>query len=323
LAAPQEKIERKSRKMTQAEQEPVDVLGVYLTQMARYPLLSAEEEIALARQYETGRTAKREILGISASDAQKRRQLKTAVARGEWARQRLIKCNLRLVVSVAKRYLRCGLPLADLVQEGNIGLMEAVERFDYRRGFRFATHAVWWIRQAVHRAVTNQGRLIRLPAGTNGELFRLRRAHEDLVSQLNRRPTLQELAEQMNESARKIRRLMQWDRRVLSLEMPIGDAEDRTLADVIFDRDAPSLEETIARQQLRDSLHNLMAGCLRPREREVLCLRFGLNGGDSQTLEQVAQKYGVTRERVRQIEMRALQRLRRASVQNKLRDAWT
>jgi RNA polymerase primary sigma factor len=157
----------------------------------------------------------------------------------------------------------------------------------------------------------------------NGELFRLRRAHEDLVSQLNRRPKLQELAEQMNESARKIRRLMQWDRRVLSLEMPIGDAEDRTLADVIFDRDAPSLEETIARQQLRDSLHNLMAACLRPREREVLSLRFGLNGGDSQTLDQVAQKYGVTRERMRQIEVRALRRLRRASVQNKLRDAWT
>jgi len=212
--------------MTQAEQEPVDVLGVYLTQMARYPLLSAEEEIALARQYETGRTAKRQVLGISASDAQKRRQLETAVARGEWARQRLIKCNLRLVVSVAKRYLRCALPLADLVQEGNIGLMEAVKRFDYHRGFRFATHAVWWIRQAVHRAVTNQGRLIRLPAGTNGALFRLRRAHEDLVSQLNRRPTLQELAEQMNQSAKKIRRLMQWDRMVLSLEMPIGDAED-------------------------------------------------------------------------------------------------
>jgi len=224
VAASQGKIEYKNRQMTRGEQEPVGVLDVYLTQMARYPLLSAEEEVALARQYETGRTAKRQVLGISASDGQKRRQLEMAVSRGERARQRLIKCNLRLVVSVAKRYLRCGLPLADLVQEGNIGLMEAVERFDHRRGFRFSTYAVWWIRQAVHRAVANQGRLIRLPVGVNSELFRLRRAHEDLVSQLNRRPTPQELAEKMNQSARKIRRLMRWDRRALSPDGGVSQA---------------------------------------------------------------------------------------------------
>lgn len=242
------------------------------------------------------------------------------MANGEQARQRLIECNLRLVIKVTKRYLRCGLPLGDLIQEGNIGLMKAANRFDHRRKFRFATYAVWWIRQAVHQAVVNQARLIRLPIGMNSELYRLRKASDALESRLNRRPTPQELAEQMDASARRIRRLLRWNRRVLSLEMPIGDPEGHTLADVIPDRDTPPLEETIARQQLRDSLHDLMAACLRPREQEVLCLRFGFNG-DSQTLEKVAQKYGVTREQVRQIEVRAL-RLRRASVQNKLRRAW-
>ena len=308
--------------MTRARPEPVDALGIYLAEMARYPLLSAKEEIALTAQYERGRAAKRQLAATSAPDAQKRRQLETAVVRGEQARQRLIKCNLRLVVSVAKRYLRCGLPLLDLVQEGNVGLIEAVNRFDYRRGNRFSTFAVWWIRQTVHRAVENQARLIRLPAGINGELYCLRKASDTLASRLNRHPTPQELAEQMNVSPRRIRRLLRWNGRVLSLEMPIGDQEGRTLADVVPNRDSPPLEETIARQQLRDSLHDAIEACLRPREQEVLCLRFGLDGGDSQTLGEVAQKYGVTRERVRQIEVRALRRLRRASIQNKLRRAW-
>jgi len=309
--------------MTRARPKSADAFGIYLEEMAHYPLLDAEEEIALARQCRRGKAAKRQLAEAPAPDTQERRRLETAVARGEWARQRLINCNLRLVVSIAKRYLHCGLPLSDLVQEGNIGLMEAVDRFDHRRGFRFATLAVWWIRQAVHRAVANQARLIRLPVGVNNQLFRLRKAHDDLMSRLERRPTPRELAEQMDTSPRKIRQLLRWDRRALSLEMSIGDAEDRTLADVVPDRDTSPLEEVIADQQLQNDLHDMIAACLRPREQEVLCLRFGLDGCDSQTLEEVAQKFGVSRERVRQIEMRALRRLRRASVQNRLRMAWS
>jgi RNA polymerase primary sigma factor len=308
--------------MRKARPELADALSIYLAEMTNYPLLGAEEEITLASQYERGKTAKRQLAESPVSDVQKRQQLEMALVRGERARQRLINCNLRLVISVAKRYMHCGLPLADLVQEGNVGLMEAVDRFDHRRGFRFSTHAVWWIRQAVSRAVANQARLIRLPVGVNGELFRLRRAREALVSRLNRRPTLQELASQMNKSARKVKGLIRWERGVLSLEMPVGDSESRALADMVPDQEAPPLEEVIANQQLRDSLHNVMAACLRPREQAVLCRRFGLDGRGSQTLTEIAQEFEVSRERVRQIEVRALRRLRRACVQNKLRETW-
>jgi RNA polymerase primary sigma factor len=323
VATPQEKIESQSDKMTEAGQEPADAWGIYLAEIAYYPLLSPEEEIALAKQYRRGKAAKHQLAETSVPDAQKRWQLETAIACGERARRRLIRRNLRLVISVAKRYLGCGLPLPDLVQEGNIGLMEAVNRFDYRRGFRFSTYAVWWIRQAVHRAVANQARLIRLPVGLNSEIHRLRRTSHALTSQLNRHPTSRELAEQMDASTRRIQRLMRWNHTVLSLEMPIGDpAEGRTLADVVPDRDAPPLEETVARQQLRDDLYDMMAACLNVREQEILCSRFGLNGRDAHMLEEVAQEFGITRQRVRQIAVRALRRLRRASIQNKLKSAW-
>jgi RNA polymerase primary sigma factor len=309
--------------MTGVEQKTADALGIYLAEITRYPLLSPEEEIALAKQYQRGKAAKHQLAEMSEPDAQKRWQLETAAARGERARQRLTRCNLRLVISVAKRYLGCGLPLVDLVQEGNIGLMEAVKRFDHRRGFRFSTYAVWWIRQAVHRAVANQARLIRLPVGLNSEIYRLRRTSDALTSQLKRHPTSQELAEQMDASARRVRRLMKWSRTVLSLETPIGDpAEGRTLADVVPDRDTPPLEETVARQQLREGLYDMMAACLNAREREILCSRFGLNGRDAHTLGEVAHEFGITRQRVRQIALRALRRLRRASIQNKLKTAW-
>jgi RNA polymerase primary sigma factor len=209
------------------------------------------------------------------------------------------------------------------VQEGNIGLMEAVDRFDYRRGVRFATYAVWWIRQAVQRAVASQSRLIHLPVGVNDDVHRLLKKSRELESRLARRPTAEELAEHMGDSVRRIQRLMEWNRVVLSLEMPVGDQEGSELADLIPDRETPPVEETIARQQLRESVHDAMAACLRPREREILRMRFGLDGSERRTLAEVAQKIGVTRERVRQIEVRALRRLRRASVQNKLRIAWT
>ena len=303
--------------------EPVDAWGIYLAEVARYPLLSAQEEIALTTQCKRARSAKRQLAEMATPDVRRRRQLETDVMRGERARQRLIKCNLRLVISVAKRYLRCGLPMGDLVQEGNIGLMEAVKRFDPRRRHRFSTYAVWWIRQAVNRAVTNQARLIRLPAGMNSELYRLQRTNDDLASRLGRQPTLQELAEQMDASTKRIRQLLRWKPGVLSLEMPLGDPEGRTLADVVPDQDTPPLEETVARRQLRESLRNVMVTCLRPREREILCLRFGLDGGGAQALEEVARKFRVTRQRIRQIEIRALRRLRRACLQSELGRAWT
>jgi RNA polymerase primary sigma factor len=306
--------------MTGVETKPADIFNAYLAEITPYPLLSSEEEIALAMQYENGRSAKIKLAEMPSPDSQKRRQLKDAVTRGERARQRLIQCNLRLVISVAKRYRGCGLSFSDLVQEGNIGLIKAVDRFDQRRGCRFSTYAVWWIRQAVHRAVATRARLISVPSWVNSELYRLRKARRALESRLERRPTLQELAEQMEVSVRRIRRLARWSLRVLSLEMPVNDQEGSELADFIEDKGTPSPLEIVAHKQLRDRVHNMMSDCLGPRERYVLHLRFGFDGGKGRTLQDVARQLGLSRERVRQIERRALRRLRRESVRYRLRD---
>lgn len=295
----------------------------YMAEMGRYPLLSKEEEIVLAERYERGRTAKEQISEMVAFDLQERQELEAAVRRGDQARQRMIRCNLRLVISVAKHYGGRGLPFEDLVQEGNVGLIEAVERYDPRRGTRFSTYAVWWIRQTVSRAIGNQARTVRLPVHVSTELHHLRRVSNQLESCLHRRPTRQEMAEQMGVSLRRVRRLSQWQHKALSLNAPVGDREDSELADLVQDKDVPLIEETFARRQLRESVHDVMEAQLSAREQQILHLRFGLDGGPSRTLAQVAERVGVTRERVRQIETRALRRLRRASVRHKdLREAW-
>jgi RNA polymerase primary sigma factor len=300
----------------------VNTMDRYMTEIVRHSLLDAEEEIALAIQLERGRQAEHQLAEMPASDTQVRQQLEAEVKRGEKARRRLIVCNLRLVISVAKHYLNCGLPLSDLVQEGNVGLMEAVERYDHRRGLRFSTYAMWWIRQAIQRAVANHGRVIRLPARVNDELYRLRQAERSLESRLERLPTLQELAERMGMSLREVRRLVKWDRRTLSLDMPVGDEGDSHLRDFVQDQDTPPTEDIVARHQLRQVVQEVLDARLRPREQEVLRMRFGLDGSEGLTLKQVAQKLGITRERVRQIEARALRRLRHVHTWHQLKEAW-
>lgn len=294
-----------------------------MQEMGRYPLLSEEEEIELAAQYQQGRAAGERLARADELEEQERRDLEDAAARGDQARRRMIRCNLRLVISTAKQYSGSGLPFDDLIQEGNVGLIEAVERFDPTRGTRFSTYAVWWIKQAIYRAITNEGRTVRLPAHVADRLRNMRRASRVLESRLGREPTIAELAEQMGVQAHMVRRLQRWQRRVLSLNMPVGDEGESELADFVEDQQAPALEELLHDQQLRERLRELVSARLSPREQRILRLRFGLDGDEPQTLEELAEDMGVTRERIRQIERRALRRLRHAGVRSRgLWEAW-
>jgi RNA polymerase primary sigma factor len=301
----------------------VSTLETYLSDVARYPLLSADEEVALATQYQLGQAAEGRLSEANELGLRERRELEASVTCAERARERMIRSNLRLVISQARRYAGRGLSFDDLVQEGNIGLIEAVERYDPHRGVRFSTYAVPWIQQKMRRAIENQVRMVRLPVHVTEDLYRLHKATNTLSSNLERRPTPEELAVQMDMSLRKVRRLLRWERRVLSLNSPIGDEQDSELVDLIADQDAPSMEETFAHRQMRERVQDMMTERLRPRECEVLRMRFGLDGKQGQTLKQIADALGVTRERVRQIEARALRRLRHASVRDReLRERW-
>jgi RNA polymerase primary sigma factor len=287
-------------------------MDMYLAEIGCYPLLSVQEEVELAIQHERGHTAERQLAEMSFPDIGEQRQCEQDVTCGVHARQRLIECNLRLVVHLAKRFQGCGLAFSDLVQEGNIGLIEAVERFDYRRGVRFASYAGWWIEKSMRRAV-REARAIRLPPEINDELYRLRRAREALESRLGRPPAVQELAEQINASVHRVRRLVDWNQEPLSLEMPVGDTENSPLADLIPDHDMPPVEGFVLHQLRRKDVREAIVTHLEPRDREIVHMRFGLDGGEERTQEEVAQVYGITRERVRQLEKRALQRLRHTS----------
>lgn len=301
----------------------MSALDIYMQEMGRYPLLSEEEEIELASQYQQARAARERLARGDELEEQERCDLDRIIARGDEARRRMIRCNLRLVIGTAKQYSGSGLPFDDLIQEGNVGLIEAVERFDPTRGTRFSTYAMWWIKQAIQRAVTNKGRTVRLPAHIADQLRVMRRASRALESRLSREPTDRELAKQMGIGTRAVRRLQRWQRRVLSLNMPVGEEGESELADFVEDRQAPSLEELLHDQQLRRQVRELISARLSPREQRILSLRFGLDGNERQTLEEVAEDMGVTRERIRQIERRALRRLRQAVVRSRgVWEAW-
>ena len=295
-----------------------DSISLYLKEIGRVPLLTAEEEIDLAKRMEAGRDS-RQTLSEGMDDWEEREKLLWLVRDGQSATEHLIKANSRLVVSVAKKYVGRGVPFLDLIQEGNIGLIRAVKKFDYRRGFKFSTYATWWIRQAVTRAIADQGRTIRVPVHMYEQINRLTRTSRQLVQELGRDPTTDEIAEELGVTARKVEHIMRVSQRPLSLEMPVGEEEDSYLGDFIEDEDADSPQESAGQQLLREVIDEIFSS-LTPREVRILQLRFGLVDGYCYTLEEVGKKFGVTRERIRQIEAQALSRLRHPSRSRKLRD---
>ena len=289
-----------------------------MKEIGRVRLLTAEEEVDYARRIEMGRLARREYYG-GPCEAIQREDLIHTMFDGMLAQDCLIKANSRLVVSVAKKYIGRGVPFLDLIQEGNIGLIRAVKKFDHRRGYKFSTYATWWIRQAVTRAIADQGRTIRVPVHMYEQINRVTRTAHDLAQQLGHDPTAEEIAAELEMAPNKVKQVMQVAERPLSLEMTIHEEEDASLTDFIEDEEVASPAFTASRQQLHDVLNEVL-DTLSPREVRILQLRFGLVDGYNYTLEEVGRKFGVTRERVRQIESQALGRLRHPSRSRKLRD---
>jgi RNA polymerase primary sigma factor len=295
-----------------------DTIGLYLKEVSRVPLLTAEQEVDLARRIETGRLV-REELAKGITSYKKRQELRKKIEDGWGAREHLITANSRLVISVAKKYMGRGVPFLDLIQEGNIGLIRATKKFDYRRGHKFSTYATWWIRQAVTRAIADQGRTIRVPVHMGDQINKLLRVQHQLTQRLGREPTVEELADELEVPPKKVENMIQVARRPLSLETPTDDEEDSVLGDFIEDDEASPPDDTATYNLLREHLGEVL-NSLPPREVRILQLRYGLLDGQAYTLEEVGRKMGVTRERVRQIEAQALSRLRHPSIRRKLRD---
>ncbi|GAP18143.1 sigma-70 family RNA polymerase sigma factor [Levilinea saccharolytica] len=295
-----------------------DTIGLYLKEVSRVPLLNAEEEVELAQRIERGRMAREELARGNVS-MRRRMELRRLIEDGWAAREHLITANSRLVISVAKKYMGRGVPFLDLIQEGNIGLIRATKKFDYRRGHKFSTYATWWIRQAVTRAIADQGRTIRVPVHMGDQINKLLRIQHQLTQRLGREPSVEELAEALDVPPKKVENMIQVARRPLSLETPTDDEEDSVLGDFIEDDEAPPPDDTATYNLLREHLEEVL-NSLPPREVRILQLRYGLLDGQAYTLEEVGRKMGVTRERVRQIEAQALSRLRHPTIRRKLRD---
>jgi len=294
-----------------------DAVGLYLREMARVPLLSLEEETHLAHLIEMGREAER-VLANDGTDPVERARLEALVEQGRAAREHLIKANTRLVVSIAKRYIGRGVPFLDLIQEGNLGLMKAVEKFDYRRGYRFSTYATWWIRQTISRAVADQSRTIRVPVHMSDRIRRLYKTAQQLEQEYGRPPTPEEIAAELDLEPRKVQWMMRVSWRPLSLEHPVGEEEDNELGAFIEDDSTPTPPQSAYQKMLAEKIEEVLS-TLSPREARILRLRFGLGGNRSHTLEEVGQKFGLTRERIRQIEGKALRRLRHPRRSRQLR----
>jgi RNA polymerase primary sigma factor len=272
-----------------------DPVRMYLREIGRIPLLSADQEIELARKIEMGG------------------------ADGAIAKRRLVQANLRLVVSIAKKYVGRGMLFLDLIQEGNLGLIRAAEKFDYERGYKFSTYATWWIRQAITRAIADQARTIRIPVHMVETINKLKKMTRKLAQDKGRKPTEEEIAESMEITVGKLREIIKVAQEPISLETPIGKEEDSRLGDFIEDREAETPASSVTQELLREDIIEVMAG-LSPRERDVLRLRFGLDDGRQRTLEEVGQLFGVTRERIRQIEAKALRKLRHPNRSRRLRE---
>jgi RNA polymerase primary sigma factor len=307
----------------QAALDTDDVVGLYLKEAGRVPLLTASEEVALAKRMEASEWARKKLtrserLGEELMWSEEQ-SLREVVNDGEKAQEHLIRANARLVISVAKKYIGRGVPFLDLIQEGNIGLIRATNKFEYQRGHKFSTYATWWIRQAVSRAVADQGRTIRVPVHMGDQLNRMRRVQLKLLQELGRDPKIEELAVGMETTPEKVENLLEISRRPVSLETPIDDEGDSTFGDFVEDINSPAPSEEVATHLLQEQLQQALDK-LPAREAQILRLRYGLADGRVYTLEEVGQTIGVTRERVRQLEAQALNRLRQSSAHVILRD---
>ncbi len=297
-----------------------DHVKMYLKEIGKVNLLTAEEEMSLAKRMADGETAKTQMeeMGEDIPD-EAREQMDFLIADGEKAKKSLAEANLRLVVSIAKRYVGRGMLFLDLIQEGNLGLIKAVDKFDYTKGYKFSTYATWWIRQAITRAIADQARTIRIPVHMVETINKLVRVSRQLVQELGREPTPEELAKELNMPVEKVREISKISQEPVSLETPIGEEEDSHLGDFIPDDDAPAPSEAASFVLLKEQLGDVLK-TLTPREAKVLRLRFGLDDGRARTLEEVGKEFEVTRERIRQIEAKALRKLRHPSRSKKLKD---
>lgn len=297
-----------------------DTVGMYLKEMSRVPLLTMDEELDLAVRIEKGRKAKEEKIKLTGrQNAAHRQKLDILIEDGQLAREHLIKANTRLVVSIAKRYMGRGVAFLDLIQEGNMGLMKAVKKYDYTRGFRFSTYATWWIRQTITRSISDQGRTIRVPVHMIDRIRQLYKTNHNLEQKLGRQPTIEELAEAVDLPVQRVQWIMKVSWRPLSLESPVGDEDDSELGQFIEDEVSLTPIQSAYQSMLKDKLEEILS-TLSPREARVLRLRFGLDDGTSYTLEEVGRKFGLTRERIRQIEGRALRQLRHPKRARQLKD---
>ncbi|MAU01206.1 MAG: hypothetical protein CL608_29025 [Anaerolineaceae bacterium] len=294
-----------------------DSVGLYFREMGQQGLLSAEEEVTLAMEIEAGKEAEARLEDEILSDDEKDELVNLQVI-ADMARAHLIRANTRLVVSIAKKYRGRGLQFLDLIQEGNVGLMKAVEKYDYRRGNRFSTYATWWIRQAVTRALANHGRTIRIPAHLGGRISKLYQVAQELEQEYGRQPTAEEIAEHMELPAERVRWMLRTSRQPVHLERPVGDESDAELGDFIEDVDAPPPAETVAQKMLTEELGEILDQ-LTPREARILRLRYGLQDGESRTLKEVGEMFGLSRERIRQLEKEALRKLRHPNFAGHLR----
>lgn len=307
-----------------------DPVRMYLKEIGKVPLLSAEEEIELAKNMEAGAVAKEKIAILKSREEnateeelaeikEEIKNLQKDLDAGDEAKKRLAEANLRLVVSIAKRYVGRGMLFLDLIQEGNLGLIKAVEKFDYRKGYKFSTYATWWIRQAITRAIADQARTIRIPVHMVETINKLIRVSRQLLQELGREPTPEEIAEEMDMPVERVREILKISQEPVSLETPIGEEEDSHLGDFIQDDNVPVPAEAAAFTLLKEQLVEVL-GTLTEREQKVLRLRFGLDDGRARTLEEVGKEFSVTRERIRQIEAKALRKLRHPSRSRKLKD---
>lgn len=307
----------------QAALDTDDVVGLYLKEAGRVPLLTADEEVALAKRMEAAVWAREKFQAAKQRGVEllwsEEQTLREVVMDGDRAQEHLIRANARLVISVAKKYIGRGVPFLDLIQEGNIGLIRATNKFEYQRGHKFSTYATWWIRQAVSRAVADQGRTIRVPVHMGDQLNRMRRVQLKLLQELGRDPKIEELAEGMETTPEKVENLLEISRRPVSLETPIDDEGDSTFGDFVEDTNSPAPAEEVTTHLLQEQLQQALDK-LPPREAQILRLRYGLADGRVYTLEEVGQTIGVTRERVRQLEAQALNRLRQSSAHVILKD---